>query len=723
MLNELLTLKRGAEAAGIELEIRHPDIKDSRNIPTFVVTLDEKGRAIGIRIKPTEITPWTLRDGMHNSFPFVQIKSALMTHEFSSEDPMILQALDRRNEERRTSFQKLLKKFEHNTDSLAEWPPDGLIKRVQERLIETQGISPAGKVVALTMERFVHACSKPNGGETLLRSISKLVISEIKKNADNSFLDTAIGLLLGKFDAKQNEWENQSGILFEASHKTSKPIFHSKVLSALSDCLNTVEKQDETKAHATCGLTSKSVAIIQDKFPQPNLPVLGQTYLFARNGASKANTRYGQSSVETMPVGVDIANSLSAALSELTDDSRVNITWRAIPGEAPKQKDLLIAYVEQALNTAVVQGLTEEFEDFEEESDHQGSSPSVASFEAQTTRLVESIKGVVDGDFRNSKVRFLVFRKLDPANRKIVFSSSRKTGSLYDAATDWGLGERNLPSHLSLVAKFGKSKPAKRKPPHVAPLGLIAFSKKIFRRGGEDSQEVAGLTASEAMLLFLDRASSSDVAKNRRVERFLRMILRRRGELCKNASHLLRKNKMDLVNKQNREALRTATVIGLLLHKLNRKKEQYMSETAFKLGQLLAAADVVHAGYCIDVRAGSIPPSLLGNQMFAMAQSSPEKALALWCRRWKPYDGWARKLQHKPEKIATYESMKNSKNKSESQKGWDVIKALRNWRDMKPLAESLKESLQNCEINDSYRAELLLGYMAGLPPAAKPSSD
>ena len=59
MLNELLTLKRGAEAAGIELEIRHPDIKDSRNIPTFVVTLDEKGRAIGIRIKPTEITPWT----------------------------------------------------------------------------------------------------------------------------------------------------------------------------------------------------------------------------------------------------------------------------------------------------------------------------------------------------------------------------------------------------------------------------------------------------------------------------------------------------------------------------------------------------------------------------------------------------------------------------------------------------------------------------------------
>ena len=45
-----------------------------------------------------------------------------------------------------------------------------------------------------------------------------------------------------------------------------------------------------------------------------------------------------------------------------------------------------------------------------------------------------------------------------------------------------------------------------------------------------------------------------------------------------------------------------------------------MQGTAFKLGQLLAAADIVHAGYCADVRGGAVPPALLGNQVFAMAQ-------------------------------------------------------------------------------------------------------
>ena len=39
-----------------------------------------------------------------------------------------------------------------------------------------------------------------------------------------------------------------------------------------------------------------------------------------------------------------------------------------------------------------------------------------------------------------------------------------------------------------------------------------------------------------------------------------------------------------------------------------------MNEAAFRLGQLLSVADVVHAGYCADVRQGQVPPALLGNR-------------------------------------------------------------------------------------------------------------
>lgn len=137
-----------------------------------------------------------------------------------------------------------------------------------------------------------------------------------------------------------------------------------------------------------------------------------------------------------------------------------------------------------------------------------------------------------------------------------------------------------------------------------------------------------------------------------------------------------------------------------------------MNETAFKLGQLLAAADVVHAGYCADVRGGAVPPSLLGNQVFAMAQSAPGKALAMLCRRWKPYAGWAKKVAREPNRA---ETLIESKQKGDQQRGCDIKKALRHAREMEPLAAELAPALEGCRVDDIFLAELLLGYIAGLP--------
>lgn len=145
-----------------------------------------------------------------------------------------------------------------------------------------------------------------------------------------------------------------------------------------------------------------------------------------------------------------------------------------------------------------------------------------------------------------------------------------------------------------------------------------------------------------------------------------------------------------------------------------------MNETAFKLGQLLAAADVVHAGYCADVRGGDVPPSLLGNQVFAMAQSAPSKALATLCRRWKPYDGWAKKAARDYNEVSAL--IANSA-KDEHQRGWDIRKALRYAREMGPLAAELAPSLETCRVDDIFLAELLLGYLAGLPKAQRDDGD
>jgi hypothetical protein len=157
-------------------------------------------------------------------------------------------------------------------------------------------------------------------------------------------------------------------------------------------------------------------------------------------------------------------------------------------------------------------------------------------------------------------------------------------------------------------------------------------------------------------------------------------------------------------------------MLGVLLHKLGRTKEDYMNDAAFKLGQLLSAADVVHAGYCADVRGGSTPPSLLGNQVFGTAQKDPVKALSMLCQRWKPYFGWVSKASRE---FARTTNLVESEKKEDQQRGWAIRKAVRHAREIRPLAEALQTALAAVSIDDKFRAELLLGYVAGLPKSEK----
>ena len=123
-----------------------------------------------------------------------------------------------------------------------------------------------------------------------------------------------------------------------------------------------------------------------------------------------------------------------------------------------------------------------------------------------------------------------------------------------------------------------------------------------------------------------------------------------------------------------------------------------MGDTAFKLGQLLATVDEVHVGYCMDMRNGSVPPTLLGNAVLPMAQSDPVRALSLLCRRWKPYAAWVRRVDVSKTDDLT------------------VRRAASVARRVKSLTDDLHGRLRaDQKVDDVFRAELLLGYISGLP--------
>lgn len=725
MLNELVIVERVTRDAGIKTVQRHPDVMEARPMPTLLVQLDDNGQVASVRPVPRQITPWTLRNGQHNSFPFVQPKYPLWSVPQNPENDANREAaLDKKKTDRRKALLDLADNASFDVEAFDSWPGTGLINRLRERrqqLVKLRGTE--SDVVLATIDCFLLASDRNRGGgpEQLLQQVTERILKELARSPQNDWLEIAIALLIGSFDNKTKEWLCSGALLFEASGKNLS-IFDSKLVSSVSDALRHFIPEvgdSDGQTMGICALTGTEELLLNGNFPQPKLPTLGQTYLFAKNRDIRANDRYGRFSVDAMPVGQDTVIRLAAAFKELTSNDRKNLTWRAIPGEAPKQSDLLLAFMEAVPDAPVAESLAEE--DFSEEVSDASSNTidSVAAFEKRTERMIELVKAKVGNEV--AKVQLAVFRKVDPANRKVVYADTLTAGDLYQAATTWVAGERNVPPWVTLpVLKKGESKPRPMLPPHVAPLGLIVLSKQIFLRNGKrpdgKKKDQFGLPAGETLRFFLDPVGNTNFSARRRAKRVLRLMLTRRAPLVTGTAHALRRGFDFAKGFDVYEALRTVTLLGTLLHKLSRKREVYMHETAFKLGQLLAAADVVHAGYCADVRGGAVPPALLGNQVFAMAQSAPAKALATLCRRWKPYDGWAKKASREPNRAG---SLIAGNKKDEQQRGWDIKKALRHVREMGPLAAELASELGDCRVDDVFRAELLLGYIAGLPKSQK----
>ena len=727
MLNELLTMQRGLEAAGVEMVQRHPDVGPVRSMPMLHVLLDDLGAVMAVRPLAEDVKPWTLRDGNHNSFPFVQLKPPLLRVRTSRRLHDI--AAQPRHPRRREAMLRLLRQDRLDEAEYNAWPGAGLLRRVAERREAVASLrgGPAEGVLD-AMDRFILAFESPDGAADLMRGVLRHLAEGLGASTVDAWQHAAAAILMGKLDGKKGAWCGAGALLFDAAGGSGLPIHHPRVAGLVSGALRKAESAStEVAAGGWCGLTGQAARLIESKFPQPNLPTLGQTYLFARNSQTPSTWRYGRGAMDTMPVGQATAVRLDAAATTLTADARRGITWRPLPGERPGQSDLLIAFIEAAPEAEVAALLADDYDEsmYEEsegdkEADELHEAESVAAFTEQAGRVIRAVQAN-DADLAAVRVRFVIFRQLDPGNRKAIYGGEKSARELADAAEAWRDGERNVPVWLTMPTfRKGEKVPRAARPPHVAPLGLIGFSRGLFTRGGTRRQEAQGLPASEAFSLFI--GSDGDRRGRRQAERVLALVLARRTALVTGAAHALRKGLHHARDYDCREALRAATVLGVLLLKLDRTKELYMNEAAFKLGQLLAAADQVHAGYCAGKRNGDVPPSLLGNQVFAMAQTAPAKALAVLCGRWKPYKGWVDEARRDfvgkeddPEGRRRADVvMRADKRKDVKQKGWDIAVAISMSRRIEALMAELRHLPDKTD--DMFRAELLLGYMAGLPP-------
>ena len=682
MLNDLLLLKAGAHRMGIVPTRRHPQVQAPGKVTALRVCLDREGGVAALHVLPPDRMArlWTFRDGNHNAFPFVQVKEPLLGHAAAIEgdDP--------------GAVREVLSARVAEADN---WPglfSPGLIERCRERRADVEDIDPASACVPAVLERGVAAMSDAGFTRRLAEAILDHEADGRLSTGGLALAKTAlVGDAGGKGVALYFDVAADDGNLADqstADTDNGRSIHASNIVDALSRSANGT-------GQGACGLTGMMSPLHEGPFPKPTLPVVGGAYIYARNvEATPASLRYG--SKATYPVRSDLPPELAGTVEALTEEGRKGRSWRSVPSEHAKESDLLIAAIEVEAEIALADALAggRTVNAVEAESNETDVEQVLAALDAKLAEL---------GDEEPPKATLLLLRKIDPGNVKAILSRQLSTGELRTAAQSWVAAQKNAPP-IKLRVKTDSGERTHR-PYAPAPLQLPPITRTTFLRGGMERapKPAPGLRPQDALALFLDDTGADRIAAGA-----LSTILRRQGGLLIETAHTVHCG--NRFGADNGAALRAVGALGLLLAKSGRDKEDYMNGNAYRLGQLFAAVDAVHAGYCADVRDGSMPPTLLGNEVLGTAQRSPVKGLELMALRFRPYQAWARS-QVPPRPTADGKDL--------SPRDRYLKRAFWGFRDMERLCRSFDLERLAEMPDDRARAEMILGYLAGSYEAAR----
>ena len=712
MLNDLFAIERGLTAHGIHLADRHPDIKDMARGPALRVRLRADGRVADVEIVPDAGRGilWTLRDGQHNGFPGLKTGSGLLCLDKRTRDAHALAwDRDKAPTSRRKELLRLLGDGPFDAAQISAWPSAGHRKRIGERLTVLRALvdDPLTAAVPAAFERFLIAL---NNSPSFLENLTAALAERVRDRGEE-WLEPARAALVGPvalaIDVAEDDFERDA----------SDPRQIGLVSIALSDSSDARGGQTGTEPH--CALSGMAATLHAGNFPQPNLPGLGQTYIFSRNKDIPSLTRYGRTADASFPIDSQLVRRLSGTITALTSDATKGRTWRLIPAETGDKPDLLVVSMADP-EARSAEALTD------------SEAAGEAALKELGSRVLDQSRGIFEHDHPQDEVSVLILRTVDPANRKAIYHRRTTSAEFWRAAQRWQTATSNTPGWLGFPSPVqGKAEAVFQRPPHVAPLSITPLSRIQFANGGQRRVSAIGVTAAEAFGLYLHEG---DV--ERRARRFLRLLVRRHGTLLGGLAAARAKGieylkEFDPKTDLRLDALRSTTWIGVLLHHLGRfssrkpampERVPYIDDLAFRLGQFLAAADLIHVGYCADLRGGDVPPTLLGNSVLAIAGSDPTRALSILQSRLKPYLGWAKRAD------SIYDKAKKEERQGNKSRAIALRQGVSQARRTRDIAQDLHAMMapyksKNRRPDDTFKAELLLGYLAGLPPIPSKADD
>lgn len=524
----------------------------------------------------------------------------------------------------------------------------------------------------------------------LRSALKNYLFEKLKKRED---INIALSMLFHEGNPAAKEPDKDSGMLSVILDITDwqqygHPVASEYTTALINDILLKSEQSENSTAASNGESDAFGMPFSHVGEPMPGVKLNGfEVTLRSMFSGQPCQYRYGKIEDDSYPITKINRSHIKKSLEWISQADKEGSTWKQAD-----QNEIIFAYPSKIspvpLKFASIFGQQQENEE----------KRTAARFEQIAQEFIKTLKGISPED-KPDNIQIFSIRKMDKARSKVVFTRNCSPEWFIQSAESWQSGCRNIPDiwFLENLTPF--------------PLQVARIVNNVWKQDGKLAN--TGKTTVKRMQYYQGMELLLDPDQESIIHYYLEILLSHSSGLVKYAGNLqhgrlLYADKEKKTDINEKELALLMSVFGLFLYKCGHKKEDYMENTAYLVGQVLRISDELHALYCNCVRDGNIPPQLAGNSMFVTASEMPAQALSQLSTRMNPYISWAK--QYRTKNIS-------EKGKESWRAGWYLGL-------YEEVANKLHFALTNStKFDDFSKAEVFIGYLATFPKRAKPSTD
>lgn len=483
--------------------------------------------------------------------------------------------------------------------------------------------------------------------KTKIENLYSSIFEEVMKIADENSMVNACYLYLD-IDPK----------VFDSDYI---PVQHPKLFEAINADLLITEKNARKDDEQGIDSLGKNIAGYDSTFAL-NITKVGKVILFTKNRDDLTNYRYGVIGRESFPIGGESRDEIQKSLQYLTEAAKYNKTYKNL-GNHKGKTVLAITYCDGLTACNLISPLfyTEE-ENVKENLN--------TDFEKESEGILKAFNQVLD-TIPDARFKIFCF-KTDKGGAYTSYNRKMLLKNVILCIELWNEGCKNFMPPSSYM-KFKTKIPA--------PLDFWKNINKKIQMGPDGKYKDSSFeffSINDIYDLFLGDDRSLSQITRIMANHHLKMLLQyKNGKMLSYALPYI------------------LPMLGIVLQRNNQRKDKYMKEIPYNLGQLCAVADRLQEMKYEST--GQRPPTnLIGAEHIQWMRMNPIQGLSSLTSRLTPYMEWAQR---------------NIKNVPYA--GYSVAK-------IKEIFEKIKEEdLSNLKLTDVDKILIGKGYFVGIQKLEK----